>query len=105
MHMFIMSGGRRNNCRDNEDDQNRIAEVAPHPAGAQNAHKRQKEHQGRHFKNHAESGDNGQKEVGIFADGNHGRELAAEGDKEVQRRWVNHPVAEIAACQEQTLPC
>ena len=46
-------GGRRNDRGDDEDHQDGIPEVPPHPAGAQNPHQRQEENQDRHLEDDA----------------------------------------------------
>src|SRR5579864_6110398 len=94
-------GGGRNDGRDDEDDQNGIAQVAPHEPGADDAHQGEEEHQDGQFKDGAQPDDDGQEQVSVLADGNHGLELAAVADQEVQRLGVNNLVAKVSAGQKK----
>jgi len=53
MHMFTMSGVGVMMRATNEDPEDRVADVAPHPAGADNPHKREEEHQDGHLEDRA----------------------------------------------------
>ena len=77
-------GGRGDDGRDDEDHQNRVAQVAPHPSGGDDAHQRQEENQDGQFKNYAHADHDGQKQVRVFADCDHRLELFAVVDQEVE---------------------
>src|SRR6267378_5977599 len=94
-------GGRGYNRRHDEDDQNGIAKVPPHPSGSHNAHEGQKKYQDWHFENQPHAQDNAQEKFGVFLDGDHGLELLAETDQKIQGRRIDDFEAEITARGEE----
>ena len=53
--------GRGDNTCDHENCQYRIADIAPHPTGANHSHQRKKKDQNGHLKNQPEPKDHGKK--------------------------------------------
>ena len=94
-------GGRSDDGGDDEDHQDRVAQVAPHPAGSDDTHQRQKEDQDGQLENHAHADHDGQEQVGVFANCDHRLELFAVVDQEGQGRGIDHLVGEQTARQEQ----
>src|SRR5258708_2501125 len=94
-------GGGRDDGGDDEDDQDGIAEIAPHPAGADDAHERQEKYQDRHFENHAEADDDRQEQTTVLAERDHRLEVFAIADQEDERLREDKFVAEVSASQEQ----
>ncbi len=66
-----------------------------------NAHQRQKKNKDRQLEDQTHPKDNAEKQRCVFADGDHGLELAAEMDKKSQRLRVHDSVAEVSAGCEQ----
>src|SRR5208282_971703 len=84
-----------------EDTQNGIADAAPHPAGADDAHERQEKYHDRHFENYAQADDDGQKQRTVLTERDHRLEVFAVADEEHERLGENHFVAEVPAGKEQ----
>src|SRR5580658_66358 len=81
-HVYYVRRGR-NDGRNNEYHENRIAEVLDHELRAHDAHEGQEKYQDRHFENQSHAENDAQKELGVFGDRDHGLELPPETDQEV----------------------
>src|ERR1700739_820232 len=75
----------RDDGRNDEDDENREADVLPQETRADDAEQRQKEDEDRHFKRDAQAKNHRQKEVRVFVDLDERAELLAESEEEVER--------------------
>src|ERR1700683_5728900 len=88
-------GGGSDDGRDNENDQNGVAEILPHEPGRDDAHESQKKDKNRHFENQAHAQDNAQKKRRIFSDRDHRLELSSEGNKETEGLRIDKLVTEV----------
>ena len=73
-HADGLGCGADDGC-DQEDGENRVAEVAQEEFGVDDAEERQEKHEHRQLKRDAEPEDHGEEEAGVVLDGDHVREL------------------------------
>ena len=94
--------GGRDGAGDDEDSEDCITQVAPHPAGADDAEEGEEEDQDRHFKDHAEAEHDGHEQTDVLVDGDHGSELGVESEEEAEGRREDRLVGEQAAGDEES---
>src|SRR5208282_4860531 len=94
-------GRGRDDGGNHKDAEDGITDVAPHPAGADDAHERQKKYHDGHFENYAHACNQGQEQRTVFTERDHGLKVFAVADQEHQRLREDDFVAEISSGKEQ----
>src|SRR5579862_9520245 len=95
-------GGWSNDGGDDEDAKNGIANVAPHPTRADDAHERKEKNQNRHFEDYAEPDNDRQKQRTVFRKRDHRLEILSVADQKNQGLGQNYFVAKVSARQKKS---
>ena len=95
----VGSGGESSG--NDENHQDCVTDVAPHPSGADYAHQGEEENQNRHFENEAQAQNYRQEKIGVLVNRDHGQELSAHMNEEIQGLGIDDAVSEIATSREQ----
>src|SRR5581483_12180213 len=82
--------GRGKYGRDDKDGQNRITNVAPHPARGDHSHQREEKHDNRKLEHRTQAENDRHEKIGVLAHRDHRLELLAVSDQEIERGWVDH---------------
>ena len=103
MHIVHGSGLGQMIAATMKHGENRVANVLPEKARAHDAKHRQEEDQHGHLKTDAEAENHRQEEAGVFLDGDHRVEFAAEvDDEDFERAGQYVAIAEKSAGEKQT---
>src|SRR6185437_3735886 len=85
-----------------ENHQNAITDVSPHPSCADNPHQGQEKNENWHFKYQAQPKDYGKEKIRVLVDIDQWGELRPHlADQKVQRRRIDNPVSEVAPSREK----
>src|SRR6185312_1777098 len=91
---------------DQEDDEDRVADVPDEKFCVDDAEERQKKDEDRQLEGDAESEDDGEEEAGVVLDGNDGVEVPAEvADEDLERAGEYPAVTEPGTGEEEAYGC
>src|SRR5438046_7481367 len=82
-------GSRRDDCCNYEYDEDGITQIAPEPTRGNNPHQCQKEDENRQLKDNSQTNNQYNKEIGVFANGDHRLELLSLINQEIERRRID----------------
>src|SRR5580698_5795532 len=95
-------GGGGNDRGDDENEQDRVADILPQPPCGHQSEKGQKEDQDRELKGDSQTQDHRHEEFRVLAQSHHRPELSAVANKEVESARINIVVAEKSAGKKKS---